>query len=232
MVNWGSFFLPGQGIQKNVRLNGRNRASKPFGRKQGAGSAPDPDTENQGKWKLPKCIKYTYPSTHPFIILQGIHLLIFTESYCYLGIPWWHDGKESTCNAGDSGSIPGSGRSLGVGIGYPLQYSWASLVAQTVKNPPAMRETWVQSLSWEDALEEGMATYCSILAWRIPWTEEPGGLQSMGLQRVGHDWVTKHSTAQHCYSNITWLLQGKIFFKIQKPPRQRSKTNCNPTNFK
>ena len=64
---------------------------------------------------------------------------------------------------------------------------WASLVAQTVKNPYAMQETWVRSLSWEDPLEEGMATHSSILAWRIPWTEEPGGLQSMGLQRVRHD---------------------------------------------
>ena len=54
-----------------------------------------------------------------------------------------------------------------------------------VKNPPAMQETWVRSL-WEDPLEKGMATHSSILAWRIPWTEEPGGLQSMGLQRVGH----------------------------------------------
>ena len=72
-------------------------------------------------------------------------------------------------------------------IGYPLQYSWASLVAQMVKNPPAMRETWVQSLGREDALEEDMATHPSILAWRIPWTEEAGGLQSMGSQRVGHD---------------------------------------------
>ena len=55
------------------------------------------------------------------------------------------------------------------------------------KNPPAMRETWVQSLGWEDALEKGMATHSSILAWRIPWTGEPGGLQSMGLQRVRQD---------------------------------------------
>ena len=61
-------------------------------------------------------------------------------------------------------------------MGYPLQYSWASLVAQMVKNPPAMRETWVRSLGREDPLEEGMATQSSILAWRIPWTQEPGGL--------------------------------------------------------
>ena len=83
--------------------------------------------------------------------------------------------------------IPGSGRSSGEGIDYPLQYSWASLVVQTVKNPPAMQETWVQSLGLEDPLEEGMATHSSILAWKIPWTEEPGGLQSMGWQRVRHD---------------------------------------------
>ena len=56
-----------------------------------------------------------------------------------------------------------------------------------VKNPPAMQETWVRSLGWEDPLEKEMATHSSILAWRIPWTEEPGGLQSMGLQRVEYD---------------------------------------------
>ena len=66
--------------------------------------------------------------------------------------------------------IPGSGRSTGKGIGYPLQYSWASFVAQLVKNPPAMRETCVQSLGWEDILEKGKATHSSILAWRITWT--------------------------------------------------------------
>ena len=60
------------------------------------------------------------------------------------------------------------------------------------KNPPAMQDTEVQSLGWEDPLEKGMATHSSILAWRIPWTEEPGGLQAMGLQRAGHDLVTKH----------------------------------------
>ena len=67
-------------------------------------------------------------------------------------------------------------------------------MAQMVKNPPAMQEIWVKPLGWEDLLEEGMTTHSRILAWRIPWTEEPGGLQSMGLQRVGHDRATKHST--------------------------------------
>ena len=62
-----------------------------------------------------------------------------------------------------------------------------SLVAQTIKHLPTMQETWVQSLGWEDALEKEMATHSSILAWNIPWTEEPGRLQSTGSQRVGHD---------------------------------------------
>ena len=76
-------------------------------------------------------------------------------------------GKGSACNAGDPSSIPGSGRSSGEGIGYPLQYCWASPVAQTIKNPPPTRETWAWPLGWEDPLKEGMATHSSILAWRI-----------------------------------------------------------------
>ena len=86
-------------------------------------------------------------------------------------------GKESACNAGDPSSISGSGRSAGEGMGYQLQYTWASLVAQLVKNLPVMWETWVRSLGWEDPLEKGTATHSSILAWRIPWT-----IQSMGSQ--------------------------------------------------
>ena len=91
-------------------------------------------------------------------------------------------GKESTCNARDPGLIPGLERATGEGISYPLQYSWASVVAQLVKNPPAMGETWIRSLGWEDPLEKGKVTHSSILAWRIPW-----GLQSMGSQRVRHN---------------------------------------------
>ena len=78
--------------------------------------------------------------------------------------------KESACNAGDPSLIPGLGRSPGEAIGYPLQYSWTSLVAQLVKNLPAMWETWVWSLGWEDPLKKGKATNSSTLAWRIPWT--------------------------------------------------------------
>ena len=72
----------------------------------------------------------------------------------WTGFPDSSVGKEFTCNAGDTGLIPGSGRSTGEGMGYPLQYSWASLAPQLVKNLPAMRETWVQSLGWEDPLEK------------------------------------------------------------------------------
>ena len=99
-----------------------------------------------------------------------------------LGFPDCSGGEESTCNAGDPGLIPGLGRYAGEGIGSPLQYSWASLVAQLVKNPPAMWETWAQSLGWEDSLEKGKAMHSSVLAWRIPWT-----VLSMRSQRVRHD---------------------------------------------
>ena len=96
-----------------------------------------------------------------------------------MGCPDSSVGKESSCNAGDPSSIPGSGRYAGEGKGYPLQYSWASLLALLVKNPPAMQETWVPSLGWEEPLEKGKATHSSILTRRIPWTIQ--------LQRVRHD---------------------------------------------
>ena len=85
----------------------------------------------------------------------------------YQGFPDSPGSKESACNAGDPSSIRGLGRSAGEGIGYPLQYSWASLVAQLVKNLPAMQDTLVRSLSWEDPLEKGKATHSSIMAWRM-----------------------------------------------------------------
>ena len=103
-----------------------------------------------------------------------------------MGFPDCLVGKESSCNAGDPSSIPGLERSPGEGIGHPLQYSWASLVAQMVKNPPAVWETWVQFLGWEDALEKGTAIHSSILAWRIHM-DRVSGLQSMCTQRVRHD---------------------------------------------
>ena len=78
--------------------------------------------------------------------------------------------------------ILGSGRLAGEGISYPLQYSWASLVAQLVKNPPALWETWVQSLTWEDPLEKEKATTPAFWPGESPWTEDPDWLQSMGSQ--------------------------------------------------
>ena len=101
----------------------------------------------------------------------------------YVGFPGNSAGKESACNAGDPGLIPGEGTS------YPRQFSWASLVAQMVKNPSAIQETWIWSLSWEDSLKKGQATHSSILVWRIPWRGESGRLQSMGHKRVRHDWA-------------------------------------------
>ena len=109
----------------------------------------------------------------------------FSRVHVYASIPDSSVGKESTCNAGDPSLIPGLGRPTGQGIGYPLQYSWASLMAQLVKNPPTMRESWVRYLGWEDPPEKRMATHSSIQAWRIPWT-----VQSMGSQRVRHDIAT------------------------------------------
>ena len=121
--------------------------------------------------ELPRCIAV-------------INIILYNSAILQWGFPDSSVGKESTCNAGHPSSIPGWGRSPREGIGYPLQYSWASLVAQLVKNPPAMQETWVWSLGWEDPLEQGRVTHSGILPWRIPWTAEP-----TGSQRVGQDWA-------------------------------------------
>ena len=107
-----------------------------------------------------------------------------------LGLPLWLSfpdslvGKESACNARDPGFISGLGRSAGEGVGYPLQYSWASRVAQLVKNLPLMQEPWVRSLGWEDPLEKGKSTHSRIFVWRIPRT-----VQSIGSQ-VRHSQAT------------------------------------------
>ena len=93
--------------------------------------------------------------------------------------------------------ISGLGRSAREGIGYPLQYSWASLVAQLVKNLPTMRVTWVQSLGWKDLLEKEKVTHSSILAWRIPWTVYLWGRKesditeqlSLHMARLSPDWA-------------------------------------------
>ena len=107
-------------------------------------------------------------SMHGIFQARELEWVAIGGKYQFIMFPNSSVGKESTCNTGDHGLIPGLGRSTGKGIAYPLQYSWASLVAQLVKNLPAMQETWVQSLGWEDPLEKGKFTHSSILAWRIP----------------------------------------------------------------
>ena len=151
-----------------------------------------------------------------YILLPLLSRLI---DHRYIGFPGGSDGQESACNVGDLGSVPGLGRSPGEGNSYPLQYShlensmdsmvhgvaksqtwlshfyftWilgASLVAQMVKCLPEMWEIQIQSLGQENPLEKKIATHSSIFAWKIPQTEEPGRLQSMGLQRFGDPWAT------------------------------------------
>ena len=115
--------------------------------------------------------------------------------------PGSSDGKKSACNAGDLSLIAGLWRSPGEGLGYPVQYSWTFLVAQRSKHLPAMPGTWVQSLGWEYPLEKEMATHSSILAWKIPWTEDPSGLQSTGSQRVRHNLATSLLLSANVNSN-------------------------------
>ena len=181
------------------------------------------DWATELNWTCAKAYKFDY-----VLALISVSLIYLYTSILMPvdGFPDSSVGKESTYNAGDPGSIPGSGRSTGAGIGYPFQYSWASLVAQLVKNPPtiwkawvidlvaqmvkhlpAMWETWVWSLGQEDPLEKEMATHSSTLAWKIPWMEEPGRLQSMGLQRVEHDWATSLWVAEYSvfnFRNFIW----------------------------
>ena len=129
-------------------------------------------------------------------------------------------GEESICNVGDPGSIPGLGKSP-EGIGFPLQHSWAFLVAQTVKNPTAMQETWVWSLGWEGPLKEGMATHSSILVWRIStdrgawWAIVHGIAQS---QTQLNDWAQSCLLAYLVWSGFLnlilseWIAAREIFY--------------------
>ena len=107
-----------------------------------------------------------------------IFIIVLETSMWIAGFPHSSVGKQSACHVGDPSSIPRLGRFTGEGIGYSLQYSWASFVVQLVKNLPAMLETWLWSLGWEDHLEKGKATHSSILAWRISWTVAHGDPKS------------------------------------------------------
>ena len=146
-----------------------------------------PEAE-EWKWKE---ISFIY-SVFPEIVIEYLS--------CF---PGSSVGKEPACKAGDPGLIPGSGSSPGEGIGYPLQHSWASLVVQMVKNLPAVWETWVGLLGWEDPLEKGTATHSSIPAWRIPWTEEPGMLYSPWGHKKSN--MTEWLTHTHNVYNFIYL---------------------------
>ena len=112
------------------------------------------------------------------------------------------------------------------GIGYPPQYSWASLVAQLVKNPPAMQETWVSSLGWADPLEKGKATHSTFWAWRIPWT-----VSSMGSQRVGHSWETFTHFPQH-WGLFHWVVSSHQVTKVLELHHQSSQWYSRLISFK
>ena len=130
--------------------------------------------------QFPQCHTISKPEIwdlHPGSLISGV-------------FPGSSAGKERACDAEDPSLIPGSGRSGGEGLGYPLQCSWASVVVQMVENLPAMQETLVRSLGWEDPLEEGMATHSSILAWRIPMDRGAWWAIVHGIAKSD----TKHST--------------------------------------
>ena len=151
--------------------------------------------------------------THDVFIFTEFHLISFMDLSCptTCGTPdnlshkmHYHQNHKFWKTADISGS-------QGQGLSYMLAISLfflglsTSLVAQTVKHLPTMTETWVQSLGREDLLEKEMATHSSILVWKIPWTEDPGRLQSMGSQRVGHDWAMSLSLSYPKTENFIYL---------------------------
>ena len=125
---------------------------------------------------------------------------------------------------GGSRNMPPGAVRFAVWFRLCYRLNWASLVAQTVKNLSAMWRAWVWSLTWVDPLEKGMATHTSVLAWRIPLTEEPGGLQSMESQRVGHHWVTNtHTHTQRDWLELhRWMCISWIWLNDEVPNCGRS----------
>ena len=159
-----------------------------FSRQEYWSGVPSPSTGSKyGMWHLSAICRFNTCLENGIIQERWVRgLMKHNRRYLYpvRGFPGGSDSKESSRNVRDQSLILQSGRSPGEGNGYPLQYSWASLVVQLVKNMPAMGETWVQSLGRENPLERGKAAHSSILAWRIPWTEEPGGRPSRWSQGV------------------------------------------------
>ena len=177
----------------------------------------------------------TRDGTH--ILLQWKHGVLNTgppgksQDFCLfghcctplVGFPHSSLGKESACNAGDPSSMPGSGRSAGEGIGYPLQCSWASFVAQLVKNLPAMQKTWVWSLDWEDPLKKGKATHSSSLACTDPLRrvgkKSMGGLGSSRDQNASIHWIIEKAREFQKNIYFCWLT-------TPKPMTMWITTNC------
>ena len=141
------------------------------------------------------------------MVFESISMLFLMPSLDFPGSP---AGKESACNEGGPSSIPGLGSSPGEGIGYPLQYSWASRVAQMVKNPTAMLETWVRSLVWDDPLGKGMANHSVFLPRETPRTKEPARPQPIGSQRAGQ---TEQLSTQHSALTRCWVMCKATFRK-------------------
>ena len=146
----------------------------------------------------------------PVSLAMKTHRIKISYKYTFVSSA----GKESTCNAGDPASIPGLRWTDGEGIGSPLQYSRASLAAQLVKNLPAMWETWVQSLGWEDPMEKGTATHSSILPGEFHGLYSPWG------HRVRHDWATFtftfHTFVIYRYTVMPSIKQNKVHYKRQQ----------------
>ena len=150
-------------------------------------------------------------------------------------------GKESAYNAGDPGSIPGSERSAGEGIGYPLQYSWGSLVAQLVKNPPVMWETWVWSLGWEDPLEKGKGTtpvfrpreFHGLYSTRCHKESDTAEQLSLSYVNIFHKHRCKNSQQNTGKSNPrmfenNYTLQSSVIYSMYASQVQHLKINsCN-----
>ena len=140
------------------------------------------------------------------------------------GFPGSSAGKEATCNAREPGSIPGSGRSAGEGRDYPLQYSWASLVAQLVKNLPAMWENSVQSLGWEDLLEKGQTGYPLRYSWaslvaQLLMLKNPPAMQETWVQPLGWEDPLEKGKATHS-SILTWRIPWTVMPGGKEPACQ------------
>ena len=158
--------------------------------------------------KLWEILKEMGIPDHSTCLLRNLYAC--QEASMVQGFPGTSAGKESTCKAG---LIPGSGISAGEGIGYPFQYSWASLVVQMGKNLSAMWETWVRSLGWEDPLKKGTATHSNILASKVPCTEELTGYSPWGCKELDTtEWLSlscQEATVRTRHGKTNWFKIGK-----------------------